>query len=124
MRASAAALAAILACAACGGSKKPAPVVNVVTGEPPESSPAAPEPPGDARTIQRTQNGGVVELQGNHADAMAAAQKQFDAHCGPNNATITQEGEEVIGDTDASPAQTAWRVYYSCAGGSMPPTSP
>ena len=120
----AAAVAATLACAACGGSSKPAPVSNNGTGEPAPGSATVPEPAGDARTIQRTQNGGTLELVGNHSDATVAAHKAMDAHCGPNNATITQEGEEVIDDTDTSPTQTAWRVYYSCGDGSMPPATP
>jgi hypothetical protein len=100
---------------------------------------------GSARVIQRTQAGGVIELQGDRGKAMEQANSEMAAHCGPNNYTITQEGEEAIGtDTytreDTSAAQqtsrsgrtttadstttgqqstrtaTAWRVHYSCNG--------
>lgn len=115
-----AALAITLALAACGGgAKKPTTVDHTVTGEP--SGSATAEPPGDARVIQRTQMGGTIELIGNRNDSMVAATKEMEAHCGPSAFTITQEGEEVIGDSDAMPAQTAWRVYYSCTGAGLPP---
>lgn len=120
-------LAAVtLACAACGGgSKKPAPVANTASGGGEQASVGKPsEPPGDARVIQRTANGGTLELIGNHGDAMIAAHKELDAHCGPGNATITQEGEEVVGDSDANPPKTAWRVHYSCGSGAVPPAAP
>ena len=40
------------------------------------------------------------------------------AHCGPNNYTIVQEGEEAIANRDGSPGRTdtAWRVHYQCNG--------
>jgi hypothetical protein len=125
MRAAAAvATLATLALVGCGGgTKKPEPVANVVTGEPSGSSAQA-EPAGDARVIQRTQSGGTIELAGNRTEAMAAADKEMAGHCGPGQFTITQEGEEVVGDADANPAQVAWRVYYSCTGALPPPLSP
>jgi hypothetical protein len=100
---------------------------------------------GSARVIQRTQAGGVIELQGDRGKAMEQANSEMSAHCGPNNYTIVQEGEEAIGtdtysreDTSAAATQsrsgrtqyadqtttgqqstrtaTAWRVHYQCNG--------
>jgi hypothetical protein len=104
---------------------------------------------GSARVIQRTQAGGVIELNGDRGKAMEQANQEMAAHCGPNNYTITQEGEEAIGtdtysreDTSAAASQsrsgrhqradstttgqtstrtaTAWRVHYSCNGAQGP----
>lgn len=101
---------------------------------------------GTARVIHRDQVGGVLELQGDRGKAMEQANQEMAAHCGPNNFTITQEGEEAIGtdvinredqasdtkssksgrrsSTDTSTVQTqstrtatAWRVHYQCGGG-------
>jgi hypothetical protein len=100
---------------------------------------------GSARVIQRTQVGGTIELQGDRGKAMEQANQEMAAHCGPNNFTIVQEGDEPIGtdtysreDTSAAAAQsrngrrqyadstttgqtstrtaTAWRVHYQCNG--------
>jgi len=100
---------------------------------------------GAARVIQRTQAGGVIELQGDRGKAMEQANQEMAAHCGPNNFTIVQEGEEAIGtdtfaredtstdtatskngrraasDTTTTAQQstrtaTAWRVHYQCGG--------
>ena len=117
---SALAAAVVLALAACGGgTKKPATVDNTVTGEA-SGSAATVEPAGDARAIQRTQSGGTIELTGNRNDSMVVATKEMEAHCGPGAFTITQEGEEVVGDADATPTKTAWLVYYSCTGAAPP----
>jgi hypothetical protein len=101
---------------------------------------------GSARVLQRTQTGGLIELQGDRGKAMEQANQEMAAHCGPNNFTITQEGEEAIGtdtvaqenqstdsktskngrrsasDTTTTQTQstrtaTAWRVHYNCGGG-------
>ena len=109
---------------------------------------------GSARVIQRTQAGGVIELNGDRGKAMEQANQEMAAHCGPNNYTITQEGEEAIGtdtysreDTSAAATQsrsgrtqyadsttqgqqstrtaTAWRVHYQCNGaGGAPVAAP
>ena len=108
---------------------------------------------GSARVIQRTQAGGVIELQGDRGKAMEQANQEMAAHCGPNNYTIVQEGEEAIGtdtysreDTSASAHQsrsgrrqhadstttgqtstrtaTAWRVHYQCNGAAGPGPAP
>jgi hypothetical protein len=100
---------------------------------------------GSARVIQRTQVGGVIELQGDKGKAMEQANQEMAAHCGPNNYTIVQEGEEAIGtdtyvreDTSSGSqtsrsgrttqsgstttgqqstrTATAWRVHYQCNG--------
>jgi hypothetical protein len=98
---------------------------------------------GTARVIRRDQVGGVIELQGDRGKAMEQANQEMSAHCGPNNWTITLEGEEAVGtdtftredqatdektskngrraSTDTSTTQTqstrtavAWRVHYAC----------
>jgi hypothetical protein len=108
---------------------------------------------GSARVISRTQAGGVIELQGDKGKAMEQANSEMNAHCGPGNFTITQEGEEAIGtdtiaredtaedtktsrsgrrsSTDSSTVQqtstrtaTAWRVHYQCNGAGGPPPPP
>jgi hypothetical protein len=100
---------------------------------------------GSARVIQRTQAGGVIELQGDRGKAMEQANQEMASHCGPNNYTIVQEGEEAVGtdtytreDTSAGSTTsrdgrhtqggatttgqqstrtaTAWRVHYQCNG--------
>jgi hypothetical protein len=98
---------------------------------------------GSARVIQRTQSGGVIELQGDRGKAMEQANQEMASHCGPNNYTIVQEGEEAIGtdtysrqDTNSGGTSngrsyqegsttqgqqstrtaTAWRVHYQCNG--------
>lgn len=105
---------------------------------------------GSARVIQRTQAGGVIELQGDRGKAMEQANQEMAAHCGPNNYTIVQEGEEAIGtdtysreDTSADAhtsrsgrhtsadstttgqtstrTATAWRVHYQCNGAAGAP---
>ena len=108
---------------------------------------------GSARVIQRTQAGGVIELQGDRGKAMEQANQEMAAHCGPNNYTIVQEGEEAIGtdtytreDTSAASqtsrsgrtttagatttgqqstrTATAWRVHYQCNGAQGAPMGP
>jgi hypothetical protein len=109
---------------------------------------------GSARVIQRTQAGGVIELQGDRGKAMEQANQEMASHCGPNNYTIVQEGEEAIGtdtysreDTSggsqtsrdgrrttggstttgqqSTRTATAWRVHYQCNGaGGGPPMMP
>jgi len=105
---------------------------------------------GSARVISRNQSGGIIELSGDRGKAMEQAGAEMSAHCGPNNFTIVQEGEEAIGtDTFAredSSSQdyrsrsgrrggtdqtttgqvstrtaTAWRVHYQCNGAGGPP---
>lgn len=104
---------------------------------------------GTARVIQRTQTGGVIELNGDRGKAMEQANQAMASHCGPNNFTVVQEGEEAVGtdtytsvdeqsgsktskdgrrtksDTSTTAQQstrtaTAWRVHYQCGGGSAP----
>jgi hypothetical protein len=109
---------------------------------------------GSARVIQRTQAGGVIELSGDRGKAMEQANQEMASHCGPNNFTIVQEGEEAVGTdtytredtnntdhtsrsgrttTNDSTTQgqtstrtaTAWRVHYQCNGaGGPPPAGP
>ncbi len=109
---------------------------------------------GSARVIQRTEGGGVIELQGDRNKAMEQATAEMSAHCGgPGSWRVTQEGEEVIGqDTfvreDTSEASktsrsgrrnrtettttgqtstrnaTAWRVHYMCNSAAGAPPPP
>ena len=108
---------------------------------------------GSARVIQRTQGGGVIELQGDRGKAMEQANQEMASHCGPNNYTIVQEGEEAVGtdtytreDTSAASqtsrsgrtthagqtttgttstrTATAWRVHYQCNGAQGPAPMP
>ncbi|HWU90812.1 MAG TPA: hypothetical protein VN253_26280 [Kofleriaceae bacterium] len=106
---------------------------------------------GSAKVIQRTQVGGVIELQGDRAKAMEQANSEMAAHCGgPGSWDITQEGEEAIGtdtynreDTNTASqtsrngrhtqsgstttgqtstrTATAWRIHYQCRGAGGPP---
>jgi hypothetical protein len=99
---------------------------------------------GSAKVIQRTQTGGVIELQGDRGKAMEQATQEMAAHCGgPGSWQVTQEGEEVIGqdtftredtaqdsktsrsgrrsstDTTTTGQQStrdahAWRIHYTC----------
>ena len=103
---------------------------------------------GTARVIHRDQVGGVIELNGDRGKAMEQASQEMAAHCGPNNFTIVQEGEEAIGTdtftqedqaTDSKTSKsgrreatdsktvaqqstrtaTAWRVHYQCGGAAV-----
>ena len=105
---------------------------------------------GSARVIQRTQSGGVIELSGDRSKGMEQANADMASHCGPNNFTIVQEGEEAVGTdtysqentqgqdqtsrngrtttTDqntqgqtSTRTATAWRVHYQCNGAGGPP---
>ena len=105
---------------------------------------------GSARVIQRTQSGGVIELSGDRGKAMEQANQEMASHCGPNNFTIVQEGEEAVGtdtysredtnNTDhtsrngrtttndqttqgqtSTRTATAWRIHYQCNGAGGPP---
>lgn len=102
--------------------------------------------------ISRNQSGGVIELSGDRGKAMEQAGQEMSAHCGPNNFTIVQEGEEAIGtdtfareDTSAGSqtsrsgrttvadqtttgqvstrTATAWRVHYQCNAAGGPPAA-
>jgi len=104
---------------------------------------------GSARLIQRTPTSGILELDGDRGKAMEQANQQMALHCGQNNFTIMQEGEEAVGtdtyvredqasdtktsnggrktatDTATTTQQstrtaTVWRVHYQCGGGEAP----
>ena len=104
---------------------------------------------GTARVIQRTQTGGVLELNGDRGKAMEQANQEMAAHCGPDNFTVVQEGEEAIGtdtittvdessgsktskdgrrtrnetattEQQSTRTATAWRVHYQCGAGTAP----
>jgi hypothetical protein len=115
----------LLSLAGCGGgSKATESTTPSNTGGSTGSTPP-PAGPGEGRVIARTRAGGIVELTGDRTTAMEQAQKEMEAHCGPNNFAIVQEGEEVIGTDAVSGAGTvktevAWRVHYQCSGPSSP----
>src|SRR6187397_261585 len=71
---------------------------------------------GSARVIQRTQAGGVIELQGDRGKAMEQANQEMAAHCGPNNYTIVQEGEEAVGTDTYSREDTSAAATQSRSG--------
>src|SRR5258706_12176397 len=71
---------------------------------------------GSARVIQRTQTGGVIELQGDRGKAMEQANADMASHCGPNNFTIVQEGEEAIGTDTYSREDTSAAAQQSRSG--------
>lgn len=52
---------------------------------------------GSARIISRNSTGGIIQLDGDRGKAMEQANQDMASHCGPNNFTIVQEGEEAIG---------------------------
>ena len=78
---------------------------------------------GSARVIQRTQAGGVIELQGDRGKAMEQANQEMASHCGPNNYTIVQEGEEAIG-TDTYTREDTSGGTSTSRGGSSPASPP
>ncbi|HEY5927968.1 MAG TPA: hypothetical protein VIV11_40055 [Kofleriaceae bacterium] len=95
---------------ACGGKQPaPAPVSNTEPAKPAEQTAGA----GEARVLQRTQAGGVIELAGDRGAAMEAANAEMNKHCGANAYTIVQEGEEAVGAPGGGMA-VAWRVHYQC----------
>ena len=108
---------------------------------------------GSARVIQRTQTSGVIELDGDRSKAMEQANQEMAAHCGANNYTMVQEGDEAVGtdtysqantqdtqqtsrsgrttteDTQTNQVQstrtaTKWRVHYQCNNAGAPPPGP
>jgi hypothetical protein len=96
------------------------------------------------RYVKRTQDGGVIALQGDREGAMEKARKAMAEHCqGPY--TVVEEGEVVIGEDSAAAAEThntrrggevtransstrqatEWRVTYVCGVASAtPPPDP
>ena len=100
-------LCAVALVFACGTSAPPPaqPIENKEAGA------AATPTTGELHVVGRTNNGGVLELRGDREGAMRDAMKDMAAHCGPNNYTIVQEGEEAVrGDR----GRTAWLVHYQC----------
>ena len=98
---------------------------------------------GNARIIQMTPAGGIIELQDDRSKAMEQATGQMNQKCGANNFTIVQEGWEPTDPqsaqqepppaqptTDSKPSGMAWRIHFQCNGvGSaqaigQPPTAP
>ncbi|HRC57075.1 MAG: hypothetical protein IPI49_23560 [Myxococcales bacterium] len=89
---------------------------------------------GTARIVNRSQYGGTIALEGDRNKAMERAHQAMAQHCGPQNYTILQEGETVIGTDSAAASETRqekdgtvvqeagastrdaveWRVVYQC----------
>src|SRR5207247_2207968 len=61
---------------------------------------------GSARVIQRTREGGIIELSGDKDKAKEQANQEMAAHCGPNNYSIVLEGEEAVGTDTVSQSNT------------------
>ncbi|MBK9070793.1 MAG: hypothetical protein IPL79_07320 [Myxococcales bacterium] len=103
---------------------------------------------GAARTVSRTQYGGVIALEGDRAKAMEDAHRQMSSHCGPGNYDVISEGEAVVGSETVQDQATAvrddrrggatarsqtvtstsdkveWRVEYACRGAGAPAPAP
>ena len=75
---------------------------------------------GSAHVIHRDQQGGILQLDGDHAKAFEEATRMMAEHCGDHNFSITKDGEETLGGgttSDAgvhSPAVVVYRVTYEC----------
>jgi hypothetical protein len=102
---------ALLVIAACGS--KPPPAQPVENKEPQVKDIVQPVA-AEARVVARTSSGGVLELAGDREKAMNLANEDMEHHCGPQQYTIVQEGEEAIGAENGG-TTTAWRVHYQCS---------
>lgn len=92
---------------------------------------------GQAKIIQLTSAGGIIELQGDKSKAMEQATDDMNQKCGQNNFTIVQEGEEQVAvetyvtenqqdqshtahpttaTADAPRPTIAWRIHFQCNG--------
>ena len=103
--------------ASCGGPPAPAPVTTPVANhESPVATVSKPPVEGmGMKLIQRTEGGGVIQLEGDRATAMDQANLAMVKHCGMAAYTITQEGEEAIESTsEMVRPKVAWRVHYEC----------
>jgi hypothetical protein len=99
---------------ACGGGSKPESIGNATN-----DNAARPQPTQMTNVVMQTQAGGIIELNPkvDPDKAMHRATDEMTAHCGRDNFTIIQEGEEAIGqDTTGTTTRTltAWRVHYVC----------
>jgi len=102
---------------------------------------------GQARIIQITPMGGIIELQGDRSKAMEQATDDMNQKCGQNNFTIVQEGDETVGTetyvtenqqdqshavhptapaaTDTTRPASAHRIHFQCNGtAGAPPATP
>lgn len=61
---------------------------------------------GSARVVRQTQTGGTIALQGDQRKAMEDGQRQMDAHCGPGNWQIIEQGEVVVGSDTSGGEET------------------
>jgi hypothetical protein len=104
----------VVALVACG-PKPPPPPSNTAAPTTPEAPPKAPPTSETSRVVQRSSNGGVIELAGDRRLAMQFANEEMRLHCGAGKYVITQEGEESVGRGDGGPrTMTAWRIHYQC----------
>lgn len=104
----------ILALVACGS--KPQPALAPVSNVEPAATAEQTRGPGEARVIQRKQDGGVIELANNRQPAMKSANDEMEKHCGPSAYVIVQLGEEATMPRDGTgKMMTVWRVHYQCS---------
>ncbi len=81
----------------------------------PAAAAAEPAPKsGDAKFVQKNEHGGVLELVGDRAAALAAANRLMTAHCGEGEFTVVAEGEEAVATMPGGRQATAWRLHYQC----------
>ena len=83
---------------------------------------------GSAHVIHRDQQGGILQLDGDHDKAFAEATHMMAEHCGDHNFSIVKDGEETLGgppattgsgsgsgsDATHAPPVTVYRVTYEC----------
>jgi hypothetical protein len=70
---------------------------------------------GGATVIERTPQGGIIELHGDHDRSMNEANQQMAAQCGANNYEIAQENDEpVVSDAGSGAPRIAQRIHFHC----------
>lgn len=74
---------------------------------------------GTARIVQKTPQGGVIELQGDHGKAMEQANEEMAAAC--PDFIVVRDGPEPIADSPGGSGATVYRVRYQC--GDVAPTA-
>jgi hypothetical protein len=63
--------------------------------------------------VQKTNNGGVLELSGEWTSAFDAAHARMEKQCGTGNYAIVNEGRDITPEEGAK-SNHAYRVYYEC----------
>ncbi|HEY4117741.1 MAG TPA: hypothetical protein VGM56_07800 [Byssovorax sp.] len=70
---------------------------------------------GNARVLHQDPTGGVIELDGDPGKALRKANELMEAHCGPNNFTVIQQGDE-----PTAGGGKKFHVHYYCGAGPVP----